>query len=241
MIYLFAVIAGMVAAVVGWFITGVIAVWIAGLYGMSDFEGGRGMFAFLFVGPLGGLASMVLTVWLVVRIGKGAAPLGTSLMRVGIVYAAISAVVGAGILLRLYTVDTYGNEAPPWLELEMRLPASAHAPPRTAIEVELHTDKNVGTGQLFDEWSPSTDGYQTISGNVELARKTSSRILVVSLPDQPKRLFRLPLSRNPASTAAMSAWQHADHIDDPGEAQPRTAPADDPLEIRYRVNRAGDD
>lgn len=240
MIYLLAVIAGIVAAGVGWFITGVLAVWIAGLYGMSDFEGGRGMFAFLFVGPMGGLVSMVLAVWLVLRMGKGGAPAAAMFGRVGIVLAAIAAVVTAGILLRLYTVATYSNEAPPMLEFELRVPAATSVPVRTQMTVELHTDKNVGSGQLFSEWSTNGD-YYVIVGGVDLAVKTASRLLVVSLPEQPTRLFRLPLSRDPAATAAMSAWQHADHLDVAGEAQPRNAPADDPVEIRYRVRRAGDD
>jgi hypothetical protein len=74
-----------------------------------------------------------------------------------------------------------------------------------------------------------------------LAFKTSARLLVVSWSDQPTRLFKLSLSRDPRSTATRGAWQRPEYIDDAGAAQPRPAPADDPLEIRYRVRRAGEE
>jgi hypothetical protein len=240
MTYLLAVIAGMAAAVIGWFVTGALAAWIAGWFGMSDFEGGRGMFAFLFVGPIGGLISMVAAVWLVLRMNKVHATAGATTGRVVLVLGAIAAIVAAGITLRLYTVDTYSDEAPPQLLFELRVPATTAVPARAQTNVELHTDRNVGSGQLFDEWS-RRDAYHLVTGGVPLAFKTSSRILVVSLGEQPSRLFRLSLGRNPASTATMSAWQRADHLDMRDEEAPRKAPPDDPLEMRYRVQRAGED
>src|SRR5262249_31116297 len=139
--YLGAVVAGMVGAAAGWFVTGALAAWIAGLYGISDFEGERGMFAFLFVGPIGGPVCLILAVWAVLRIGKGRAPLGATLGRVVLVVASIAAIVGAGIGLRLLTLDTYSNEAPPTLEFELRVPASMRLPDREAVRVELHTDR----------------------------------------------------------------------------------------------------
>src|SRR5262245_39022266 len=91
---------------------------------MSDFEGERGMFAALFGGPIGGLVCMILARWGALRIGKGKAPLGATLGLIWLVVAGIAAIVGAGIGLRLLTLDTYSNEAPPTLEFELRLPAS---------------------------------------------------------------------------------------------------------------------
>jgi hypothetical protein len=105
-----------------WFVTGALAAWIAGLSGMSDFEGERGMFAALFVGPIGDLVCMILAIWCALRIGKGKAPLGATLGRLGLVVAGIAAIDGAGIGLRLLAVDTYFNEASPTLEFELRVP-----------------------------------------------------------------------------------------------------------------------
>jgi hypothetical protein len=241
MIYVLAVLAAIVAAVVGWFVTGAVAVWIAGLCGMSDFEGGRGMFAFLAVGPVGGLVAMVVSAWLVLRFGRGAVPLGRTFVHVALVLGAVAALVGAGIWVRLRTLDTYTNTLPPNLQFEIRIPATIPVPQASTFRIELHTDKNVGESTLADGWLPAADGGHVILGNVSLAFKTSSRLLVVSLPDQPTRLFRLPLSRDPRTTAILGEWRRADLIDTPGDAQPRTAPADDPVELRYRVQRAGDD
>ena len=108
------------------------------------------------------------------------------------------------------------------------------------MRVELDTDKNVGDGHLAERWLPGEGEHQVIAGSVPLAFKTSSRLLVVSMPGQPTRLFTLALSRDPASTASLSAWQRARHISVEGEERPRAA-ADDPVEMRYRVRRAGDD
>lgn len=241
MLYVLAVIAGIVAAVVGWLIAAGIGAWVAGLFGMSDFEGGRGMFAAFVVGPVGGLIAMVAAAWLVFRIGEGRAAPAPILLRLGVVLAAIATLVAAAIWIRLATVDTYSDILPPTLEFEIRVPAAMVSADGAAPRVELHTDKNVGDGVITGHWGHDDDRHDVIAGSVPLAFKTRSRLLVVSLPDEPTRLFRLSLSRDPASTATLSGWRHADHLDLASEAQPRPAPADDPVEMRYRVRRAGED
>jgi hypothetical protein len=240
-IWLVAIVSGLVAAVAGWFATGALAVWITGLYGMSDFEGQRGMFAFFAVGPIGGLLAMIATVWLVLRIGKGRAPLGRSLARVGTVLAGIAAVVAAAIGVRFLSIDTYTNELPPNLEFEIRIPAAIAVADRAQVEVELHTDKNVGESVFFDPWLRPDGDRRVIAGTVPLAFKTTGRLLVVTLPEQPIRLFRLSLARDPGSTRTLGEWQHANFVDRKDAAQPTAAPKDDPVELRYRVVRARDD
>lgn len=239
--YVVAIVAGIIGAVVGWFVTAGIAAWVAGLFGMSDFEGGRGMFAAFVVGPVGGLIAMGASVWLVLRWGKGVAPVGWMLLRAASVLAAIAALVVAIIALRLYTLDTYTNTLPPTLEFEIRIPATLPVPDRSSLRVEVHTDKNVGDGELAEHWSPGDDGHQVIGGRVSLTRKTWSRLLVVSIPGQPTRLFKLSLPRDPQTTPILNQWRHPDLIVVNGEETARPAPADDPLEIRFRVRRAGDD
>ena len=235
MAYALAIIAAMIAAVVGWFVTGAVTAWIAGLFGMSDFEGGRGMFAFLGVGPIGGLICMIATAWLVLRAGHGPMRLAPALGRMVAVLAAIALIVAAGIWLRLATIDTYTNTLPPELEFEIRVPASLAVSDPSALRVELHTDKNVGESYLADSWSPADDEHRVIAGGVPLAFKTSSRLLVVKVPGQPTRLFKLPLSRDPAATPTFGAWRRPDHIHADGDESVRPAPSDDPVELRYRV------
>jgi hypothetical protein len=158
-----------------------------------------------------------------------------------LVVAGIVAVVGGAIGIRLLTLDTYTNEAPPTLEFEIRLPTAIAPADRSAMRIELHTDRNVNDSYLADPWRRDDGDHVLIAGGVPLSFKTSSRLLVVSLPDQPVRLFRLPLSRNPGSTPALGEWHHADHIDRGGNEQPVAAPPGDPVELRYRVRRAGED
>ena len=79
MIYVLAVIAGIVGAAVGWFITGAVTAWVAGLCGMSDFEGARSTFAFLNIAPIGGLLFMIAAAWLVLRRGTGDMPFAPTL------------------------------------------------------------------------------------------------------------------------------------------------------------------
>ncbi len=240
MLYLWALVAGMAGALGGWFAIGMLAAWIAGLLGMSDFEGQRSMFAFLFVGPLGGFLVMVLAIWAVLRVGKGRARLAPTLGRIGLVMAGVAAVMAAGIGLRLWSVDTYSDEAPPTLEFEIRVPAGMPLPDRSAVRVEVHTDKNGGDGYFADPWLRTERDHRVIAGGVPLAQKTSSRMLVVTLPGQPTRLFRLGLSRDPASTAAFGDWRPPDFVDAPDLKGPQPAPTDDPVTMRYRIRRAGE-
>jgi len=177
MLYILAGVAGIVGAVIGWLVTAALAAWIAGAFGMSDFEGARSMFAAFVVGPIGGLVCMILAVWLVLRVGKGRATLGTSLARVGLVLAGIAAVAAAAVGIRLYTVDTYTNELPPTLEFELRLPAAVGVPDQAGLRIELHTDRNVGDAFLHDPWLRDEGDHKVIAGGVSLDRKTSSRLL----------------------------------------------------------------
>ena len=239
MVYLGALLAGIVGAVVGWFVTGVVALWIAGLCGMSDFEGGRGMFAFLAVGPIGGLLGMIGAAWAVLRQRFRPLPGGGLWLRLVAVLAGIAALVAGGIWLRLATLDTYTDTLPPQLEFELRVPADL-AEARKDVAIELDTDKNVADATLADDWRD--DGAsRVLGGTVSLDFKTTSRLLVVSLPDQPTRLFRLHLGRDPDATPALGDWQPPDFTHAPGEEKARRADSDDPFALRYRVHIAGDE
>jgi len=238
-IWLLAIVAGIAGAVVGWFVTGAVTVWIAGLFGMSDFEGGRGMFAFLGVGPIGGLVGMIGAAWAVLRTRFGPLPGGGVVLRLIAVLAGIAALAGAGIWIRLATLDTYTDTLPPQLEFELRAPA-ALAAQRGAVAIELDTDKNVANASLGDDWRDE-GATRVLTGLVSLDFKTTSRLLVVSLPDQPKRLFRLRLGRDPDATPALGDWQPPDFVDESAAAQPRRADADDPFALRYRVRVADDE
>jgi hypothetical protein len=138
------------------------------------------------------------------------------------------------------TVDTYTDELPPRLEFEVRLPARLAVADRSALRVALNTDRNVDEAVFFDPWARTEGEHQLVGGVVALAFKTSSRLLVVSLPDRTDRIFRLQLARDPDSSAALGDWHRPDHIATQGDAEVRPAAKDDPVELRYRVRRAGE-
>lgn len=235
--YALAALAGVAGAIAGWAIAGGVALGLAGLAGMSDFEGGRGMFAFLGIGPLGGLLGMIAAVWWALRRGQPSVPRGRLAARTAAVLAAIAGLTGVGLWLWAASGDTYTDRLPPTLEFELRVPASVD--PR-GVEVELHTDRNVGE-RVQPETASADAAGRILAGRVALAFKTSSRLLVVSVAGEPRRLFALRLARDPASTPALGDWQPPQFLDDPGDAQPRQAPAGDPFALRYRVRRAGED
>jgi len=239
MIYLLAAFAGFAGAVAGWLVTGILAVAIAGVFGMTDFEGARGMFGFLFAGPIGGLVGMVASVWIVLRFGLSRTSPMRMLARVGGVLAAIALIVAGAIVVRLATLDTYTDTLPPTLEFEVRVSASLAAEDPATIRVELHTDKNAIEG-IVHRQPRAEDAAQIFDGIVSLDFKTRARVLAVFMPGLPTRLFRLRLARDPDSTTTLGPWMKPNHLDAAGDAQPRPAPPDDPVEIRYRVRRAGD-
>jgi len=74
-----------------------------------------------------------------------------------------------------------------------------------------------------------------------LPGRSQRLLLAVFLPGQSTRLFKLPLGRDPDSTEALSPWRRPDSIHVPGEEALQPAPADDPVELRYRVRRVGED
>src|SRR3990172_12944167 len=69
--YLLAALAGVACAVLAWLVTGFLADFVLGLAGMSEREGGRAMVAFFTFAPFGGLAGLVLGIWLVLRYQGG--------------------------------------------------------------------------------------------------------------------------------------------------------------------------
>ena len=80
------------------------------------------------------------------------------------------------------------------------------------------------SGGLFkDEWMRREDNRAVLAGLVPLYTRTSSRILVVTLPGQPKLLFQLGLSATPKASTDYGAWQRVSYLDDYEAGQPAAA------------------
>lgn len=240
MIVLLAILAGVAGAVVGYAVTAVLAVYIMGYYGVSDFEGGRGMLAFLGIGPIGGFITMIVAIVLVARYRKDTRTLGKT---GGIILASL---VGIGVLA---WAGTYVLEdANPWittnapsprLTFEIRLPAGQRLPDSPkGYDVQLDTDKNTMPANPTTEWMRMDGDRPVLLGNVDVAYRTSKRLLVLKLPGQSVRLFNLKLAANPSHMADFGPWQRVDFVDDPSsDKPPQKAPATDTTELRYRLER----
>jgi MFS family permease len=233
MTYLLAILGGIAGAAIGYLIGAFGTLLILMSMTVPDREGGLGYFAFFFVGPIAGVIGLIAGVWLVLRFWGGHRGFVPIAGRGLIVIGAIAALVTAGIVIRLNTLEQFqGLE--PRLEFEIRLPAGKPAPEKRAVDIQLHTDKNKSDALLFDEWLRQDGGRAVLHGQVPLYFRTSQRILVLKLAREPDRLFMLRLWASPSYTKTFGAWQKLDYVAAAAE-QPRKPDPGDDFELRFRV------
>lgn len=127
------------------------------------------------------------------------------------------------------------NRSKPAVEFEIRLPpASALAALTTDAQIELHTDRNQTLARVQRRLASTEDGRGLLCGSVPLDFRTTDRTVILSVPGQPQRLFKLRLPANPSRSTTFSPWHLADHVVSPRPQMPLKAP-DDTYAIRYRV------
>jgi hypothetical protein len=224
----------LLGAVVGLVAGALTGSFIAAAAHMSNFEGAAGYFVVFVCAPIGALAGLLLGVWLALRLRGGSRSLAAvvvySALSLGTVIAGAAAVIALVLLL---DPTLSRNAAPPQALFEIRLPPGRKLPDdRRGIEVELDTDRNTASAFFHKEW-PDDGDRLVISGGVELAFRTTQRILVLKIQGEPDRLFTLKLSGKPGHSDAFGAWQHIDFVAD-GGTRPRPATAADQYDIRYR-------
>lgn len=235
MTYVLALLAGIAGAVIGYIASGSLTAVIANLAGMSNFEGAVGFFAFLGIGPIGGLVGLIAGVWIVLhRRGFRAGEIAGR----GVLVIAGIVVLAAGTLAFMYFQRDIiaPNSLPPQLMFEIRLPPGVAAPAnQNDVAIMLSTDKNTMPAWLAKRWVRVEDGRAIVSGGVELYFRTSQRVLDLRRPNEPTRLFTLKLGATPAYSETFGNWQRVDFVHESGAAQPRRADAGDQYEIRYYV------
>ena len=234
MIYLIALLAGLFGAGIGAGARVGLGAGLASTFGISGFEGAAGYFA-LAIGILTGLAGLLAGIVLALRIKGGVRGFAALTGRTAAVLVVIAAMVTAGVLIRLATIEhfTGGN---PTMEFEIRLPADMAAPDRGKIDFEMQAGSQRSGGLFKDEWMRREDNRVVLSGLVPLYTRTSQRILVVTLPGQPKLLFQISLSATPKASKDYGAWQRVSFLDNmQADSQPRKPNADEAFEIRVKV------
>jgi hypothetical protein len=124
----------------------------------------------------------------------------------------------------------------PAVEFEIRLPRTAtNADLKREAQVELLTDLNQTLAQLDDGVLATDDGRPVLRGSVPLKFRTSDRMVVLSLPGQAQRAFRLRLSPNPSSSDDFGPWHMVDRVAPTGRTETARGTPDDSFAIRYRV------
>lgn len=233
MTLLLSLLAGIVGCVIGWAGAAALTLLLGGYFGVSDFEGGRGMLAIWGIGPIGGLIGLVAGIALVLK-KRGRFSLGAIAWRLPLVIAGIVALVAAGFWWMHETRPVLNTNGPaPRLAFEVRLPPGLA--PTEGTKAELHTEKNKMPGLIARE-APRTDaGRAVLAGSVELYYRSGWLLLEVRVPGQHDRIFKLNLPSSPRRSTDMTRWQKADFIAEPGLTQPKKAGADEAFEIRYRV------
>jgi hypothetical protein len=128
------------------------------------------------------------------------------------------------------------NSAKPAVEFEIRLPdAAALAIIAGTTQIELHTDKNQTLAKLREGLASTEDGRSVLRGSVPLDFRTTDRIVVLNLPGQPQRLFKLRLAASPSHSDQFGPWHLADRVTPTTANEPARTTPNDAFAIRYRV------
>ena len=235
--FFIALIGGLIGIVAG-FIAGAFAgSLIATATHMSTFEGAAGYFAVL-IGLLGAAVGLFAGVWIAFRITGKRAGLGGVMVYGALSLGAVIACSAGVIWLMLFFDSTLNRgSAKPQALFEIRMsPGTKLADDRSDVEIELNTDQNSAYAYKSKKEYQYNDGDRpVVSGGVDLAFRSSSRIIVLKRKDEPDLLFRLNLPGKPGHTDAFGPWQPIDWVAEAGAQQPRKATAADKYEIRYRV------
>lgn len=226
MLYLISILAGVLGALGSWAVAAMIAASIG--------SGSDNLAAFLVIGPLAGVAGFITAVALTLTLkGDIRTFRGVALRSFGVVLMA-GALAAGGYGLRIAALKHLGiMTKAPAVEFEIRLPRTAtSADLKREAQVELLTDQNQTLARIHDSLRATDDGRAVLRGSVPLKFRTSDRMVVLSLPGQAQRAFKLRLPPDPSPSDDFGPWHLVDRVASTGTA--RGMP-DDSFAIRYRV------
>src|SRR5258708_7614935 len=167
--------------------------------------------------------------------GRGGAGVEIVLGAGAVAEARNVAVAAAG--LKLYKVSRPRFLPPPSpdLHFEIQLPAGvAPGEDLNRFELELQTNLNRMPSNWSDPQPSPEAGRRTLTGFVQLYFRTGQRTLVLSMPDQERRLFKLRLPSDPTGPKhrEWSEWRNADFV---ARLNGPVQPSNEDYRIRYRV------
>ena len=204
---------------------------ITGLFAADGPDGGLGMVMSALAGVAAALAvAIMLTVYF--RSGYRSA---RDILKHGVAAAAVFALLAfVAYDLRHAAFAYLGiNPAKPAIEFEIRLPKAALTTVADT-QIELHTDRNQKLAQVQGAVASDGAGHSVLRGSVTLDYRTTERVVVLNLPGQSPREFKLRLAASPTHSDQFGPWHLADRVASPTGEVALSEP-NDTFAIRYRV------
>lgn len=232
-----AALAGIGAAWIGHWLGYSLGIWISKVFALEGFDFKDTV---VLATPLTTLVALLLAVWLTLRFHAGHRGF-VSIAGRGAIVLLVTAVAASSTLGASRRLDD-AYEAitrAPLIFFNVRLPADAPTPAsREGITVEMRSEHGVRAGRLYDrEWLDREDDRAILKGVFDHKETARQRLVVLSLPGEPKRVFDLRLPRVPTSERTYGKWQNVDFIEDGGARRP--ANATDDFAIRFHAWRPG--
>ena len=205
---------------------------VASLLKMAD-DTPDGVLGMLMSGLSGVAAALAVAIVLTVYFRTGYRS-SRDVMRHGLAVTVVLALLGfVAYDMRHAAMAYLGiNPAKPAVEFEIRLPRAALATVADS-QVELVTDRNQKLAKMQAVLASDNIGRTVIRGSVTLDYRTTDRVVLLNLPGQPQRLFKLRLAANPSHSDRFGPWHLADRVVAPA-GEPAREP-NDAFAIRYRV------
>jgi hypothetical protein len=202
-----------------------------GLFAIDGPDGGLGM---VMSGLAGVAAALAVAIMLTVYFRSGYRS-ARDVVKHGLAAAAVLALLAfVAYDMRHAALAYLGiNPAKPAVEFEIRLPRAALSAVADT-QVELHTDRNQTLAEVQGTLASSADGRGVLRGSVRLDYRTTDRTVVLNLPGQAQRQFKLRLAASPSHSDQFGPWHLADRVGSPAGEAARTEP-NDAFAIRYRV------
>jgi hypothetical protein len=202
-----------------------------GLFAADGPDGGLGM---VMSGLAGVAAALAVAIMLTVYFRSGYRS-ARDVVKHGLAAAAVFALLAfVAYDMRHAALAYLGiNPAKPAVEFEIRLPSAALSAVADS-QVELRTDRNQTLAEVQGTLASSADGRSVLRGSVRLDYHTTDRTVVLNLPGQAQRQFKLRLAASPSHSDQFGPWHLADRVGSPAGEAARAEP-NDAFAIRYRV------
>jgi hypothetical protein len=231
--FILGLLSGVLGALAGWFGLAFLVVALAG----PDRDGGTAMGAFFNIGPIGGFIGFIAGIWIFTKIGivhasaapadvvppvaapsdmvpSDAVPSAAATRppsRISRPFAVAIVALAGGLawwgwfeLIR----SPYLTHGFMTLNLQFRLPSGMSMPPsKDDVQIEVEEGQQYAMVSLSESWHGHDGDRAVILATADLDRKTSHRVVNLTLPGMPTQSWRVDLGYDPDPTPGYSPWR----------------------------------